>query len=64
MPGISYEVTTFGGRTCDEPRLFVALAAALAHACHGYVIVMHDLYDVAVGIYDAETFRHVTPKFR
>lgn len=49
--GFSYIVTTHAGRSKWEPPLFVALAAAIAYLCQGYVIVMSDDFTLDVGVY-------------
>lgn len=55
--GYVYGVTTLAGRSRWEPPLFVALAAAIAHLCKGYVIVMHDNFTVDVGVYKPDVFQ-------
>jgi hypothetical protein len=59
-----YGVTSMGGRSKHEPRLFVALATAIAYTCAGYVIVMNnDIFDLGVGVYEPEKFQHAEPRF-
>ncbi|MEH2139402.1 hypothetical protein [Nostoc sp.] len=59
-----YIITSFGGRSRPEPRLFIALATAIAFSCSGYIIVTNnDLFDLGVGIYTPEEFQYTKPKF-
>lgn len=55
--GYNYEVTSMAGRSKHEPPLFVALAAAIAHLCEGYVIVMSDNFTKDVGVYTPDVFQ-------
>jgi hypothetical protein len=55
--GYTYEVTSGGGRSRWEPPLFVALSAALADLCQGYVIVMDSCFTLDIGIYSSQQFR-------
>lgn len=57
LVGRSYIVTTNAGRSRWEPPLFVALAAAIAHLCKGYVIVMSDNFTLDVGVYKPNVFQ-------
>jgi hypothetical protein len=60
--GHHYEITSFAGRGPHELRILVALAAALADACQGYVILMDDnFFDLDVGVYTPEQFKQATP---
>jgi hypothetical protein len=62
--GHYYGISSFGGRSEHESRIFVALATAIAEACKGYVILMNDgIFDLHVGIYTPEKFRYAIPKF-
>jgi hypothetical protein len=55
--GYYYEVSSGGGRSPNEPTLFITLACALADICDGRIIVMNDgLFDLGVGVYTAEQF--------
>jgi hypothetical protein len=59
-----YGICSLGGRSQPEPKLFVTLATAIAYSCVGYVIVMNnDIFDLGVGVYTPEQFRHTQPKF-
>lgn len=49
--GHYYGITTNAGRSRWELPLFVALAAAIAYLCKGYVIVMSDNFTLDVGAY-------------
>jgi hypothetical protein len=58
--GYYYEVSSGGGRSTNEPALFVTLACALADICDGRIIVMNDgIFDLGVGVYTAEQFASV-----
>lgn len=62
--GCIYAVTSMGGRSLLEPKIFVALATAIAYISKGYVIVMDNgIFDVSIGIYSAEQFKRVKPLF-
>lgn len=61
--GNVYGVTSMAGRSRWEPSLFVALAAAIAHLCQGYVIVMSDNFTLDVGVYTPEVFQQAKMKF-
>ena len=61
--GFTYDVTTNAGRSRWEPPLFVALSAAIAHLCQGYVIVMNDNFTLDVGVYTPEVFQQAQMKF-
>jgi hypothetical protein len=59
-----YILSSFGGRSRPEPRLFVAIATAIAYSCNGYIVVTsNDLFNLAVGVYESEEFQHAKPKF-
>lgn len=57
-----YSVTTHAGRSKYEPSLFIALAAAIAHLCQGYVIVMSDDFTLDIGVYTPAEFKKATMK--
>ena len=61
--GHHYGITTYAGRSRWEPPLFVALAAAIAHLCEGYVIVMSDNFTLDVGVYTPDVFQQAQMKF-
>ena len=61
--GYVYGVTSMAGRSKWEPPLFVALAAAIANLCQGYVIVMSDNFTLDVGVYTPEVFQQAEIKF-
>ena len=61
--GYVYGVTTHVGRSKWEPSLFVALAAAIAHLCQGYVIVMSNDFTLDVGVYTPAVFQQTKMKF-
>lgn len=61
--GLHYTVTTMAGRSKWEPPLFVALAAAIAHLCQGYVIVMSSNFTLDVGVYTPDVFQQAKMKF-
>lgn len=59
-----YGIETWGGRSKPEPRLFVALAAAIAYSCNGYVVVMNEnIFDLGIGVYRPEQFQYAEPRF-
>ncbi|HEY9769052.1 MAG TPA: hypothetical protein V6C71_11250 [Coleofasciculaceae cyanobacterium] len=61
--GYVYGITSMAGRSRWEPPLFVALAAAIAHLCQGYVIVMSDEFTLDVGVYTPTEFQQAKMKF-
>lgn len=61
--GYVYGLTSMAGRSRWEPPLFVALAAAIAHLCQGYVIVMSDNFTLDVGVYTPTEFQQAKMKF-
>jgi hypothetical protein len=62
--GHYYGVTSLGGRSKPEPKLFVALATAIAYTCVGYVSVMNNsIFDLGVGVYAPEQFQCAELKF-
>lgn len=62
--GHYYGIESLAGRNKQEPLIFVALAAAIARACQGYIILMNDdIFDLDVGIYTPEQFRKADPRF-
>lgn len=57
--GYSLGISTAGGRSMDEPRLFVTLALALSDATGGVVTVMHDgALSHGVGVYSPSEFKN------
>lgn len=55
--GHNYEISSGGGRSNVEPKLFITLACALAELCDGHVIVMNDgIFDLGVGVYTPAQF--------
>lgn len=55
--GWTFALTSFGGRSPQEPTLLRTLACALADLSAGRVILMHrDVFDLDVGVYTAEQF--------
>ena len=61
--GHHYGISTYAGRSRWEPPLFVALAAAIAHLCEGYIIVMSDNFTLDVGVYTPDVFQQAQMKF-
>lgn len=60
----NYDVTTFGGRSRQEPRLFTSLVCALAETCNGYIIVKNSkLFSTGLGVFTIEEFRDVETHF-
>ncbi len=60
--GYVYGVTSMAGRSKWEPPLFVALTAAIAHLCNGYVIVMSDDFNLDIGVYTPTEFQQAQMK--
>jgi hypothetical protein len=59
-----YEISSFGGRGNDESSLFIKLAAAIAYASLGYVVVTNNgFFDLGIGVYTPESFERTTPTF-
>lgn len=64
LAGYSCTVESFGGRSRAEPELFIAIAAAIAEVCQGYVLVLdRDCFSLPPGAYTPEEFRRMTPRF-
>jgi hypothetical protein len=61
--GYVYGVTSMAGRSRWEPPLFVALAAAIAHLCKGYVIVMSSQFTLDIGVYAPNVFQQAKMDF-
>jgi hypothetical protein len=58
--GYFYMLTSGGGRSIEEPRLLITLAAALAEATAGLVLLPNDKwFSVGVGVYTPAQFREV-----
>lgn len=63
--GYLYELTSAAGRGKYELMLMIALAAAIAKSCNGYVIVMHgNFFSVDVGVYSPDEFSKAIPSKR
>ncbi len=61
--GHTGEISSFGGRGPQELPLLVALGAAVAELCEGYIILMHsNFFDLDAGVYRPEEFRKASPK--
>jgi hypothetical protein len=55
--GVSYGLSSGGGRSSDEPSLLIALACAVGDLCDGRIIVMNDgVFDLGVGVYEPAQF--------
>lgn len=62
--GYMIEITSFGGRSKEEPRLMVTLASAIAKSCAGYIIVSDEhIFGVKVGVYSPDVIATLRPDF-
>jgi len=58
--GYNIGITSLGGRPKGELYIFRCLAIALANTCHGYIIVMNEVFGLDVGVYAPDVFRDLT----
>jgi hypothetical protein len=55
--GWTLSLTSFGGRSPQEPTLLRALACSLADLTSGRVVLLHrDVFDLDIGVYTADQF--------
>lgn len=59
-----YNISSFGGRSQDEPKLLITLVTAISYASAGYIIVTNNnLFDLGIGVYKSEEFQYTKPRF-
>lgn len=62
--GYDFEISSYAGRTANEPKLLVAIASCIADLCEGYIAILDDgFFSLPRGLYSAHDFRKATPLF-